>query len=92
MSTLAEFVDAALPRLSQVTARLEQRGLVTRRPDPGDGRITLVTLTDDGAALIATGAPGHVAEVRRLVFDNLTQAQVRQLREIGRRIEAALRG
>src|SRR5689334_24090420 len=31
-------------------------------------------------------APGHVAEVRRLVFDPLTRAQQRQIREIGRRI------
>ena len=31
-------------------------------------------------------APGHVQEVRRLVFDPLTKAQSRQLREIGQRI------
>jgi len=35
-------------------------------------------------------APGHVEEVRRLVFDPLTRAQVRQLRDIGRRIMRAI--
>jgi hypothetical protein len=35
---------------------------------------------------IVEAAPGHVAEVRRLVFDRLTTAQQKQLREIGRRI------
>ena len=35
--------------------------------------------------VVAT-APGHVCEVRRLVFDALTKAQVRQLTSIGQRI------
>lgn len=90
LSVLAEFADAALPRLSQVADRLERRGLLTRRPDPADGRFTLATLTPAGAAEIEAAAPGHVTEVRRLVFDHLTNAQVRQLAAIGNRIEAAL--
>ena len=35
-------------------------------------------------------APGHVEEVRRLVFDPLTKTQTRQLREIGLRIMRAI--
>jgi len=35
-------------------------------------------------------APGHVQEVRRLVFDPLTKTQSQQLREIGRRITRAI--
>ncbi len=35
-------------------------------------------------------APGHVAAVRRLVFDPLTKAQHRQLRDIGRRVVRAI--
>jgi hypothetical protein len=46
----------------------------------------LATLTDDGWAKVAATAPGHVAGVRRLVFDPLTPAEARQRREIGRRI------
>ncbi|MEU9045976.1 MULTISPECIES: MarR family transcriptional regulator [unclassified Kitasatospora] len=33
--------------------RLEQAGLLQRRPDPADGRATLLALTDDGHAVIA---------------------------------------
>ncbi|RKT09394.1 MarR family transcriptional regulator [Streptomyces sp. 1114.5] len=33
--------------------RLEQAGLLQRRPDPADGRATLLTLTDAGHAVIA---------------------------------------
>lgn len=86
MSALAGFTEGQLPRLSQVVARLEQRGWVSRRADPIDRRSTLATLTDAGMDKLVATAAGHVEEVRRLVFDSLTQAQVRQLREIGRRI------
>jgi DNA-binding MarR family transcriptional regulator len=90
MSVLATQTEGSLPRLSQVVARLEQRGWVHRTPDPADGRATLVTLTDEGRAKGAEAAPGHVEEVRRLVFDPLTKAQSRQLREIGGRIMRAI--
>ncbi|HEY1917853.1 MAG TPA: MarR family transcriptional regulator [Streptosporangiaceae bacterium] len=90
MSELATLTEGSLPRLSQVVARLEQRGWVRRTPDPADGRYTLATLTDQGSAKVAEAAPGHVEEVRRLVFDPLTKAQHRQLHEIGRRIMRAI--
>ena len=35
-------------------------------------------------------APGHVAEVHRLIFDPLTKAQQRQLRDISQRIMRAI--
>ncbi|KGN34282.1 MarR family transcriptional regulator [Knoellia sinensis KCTC 19936] len=90
MSTLATFTEGQLPRLSQVAARLEKRGWLVRRPDPTDGRSTLATLTDEGMAFLLEAAPGHVRTVRRLVFDPLTKAQVRQLGDIGRRIGSAV--
>jgi DNA-binding MarR family transcriptional regulator len=90
MSALASQAEGSLPRLSQVVARLEQRGWVRRTPDPADGRYTLAILTDQGQAKVTDAAPGHVQEVRRLVFDPLTKTQSRQLREIGRRIMRAI--
>jgi len=90
MSALATLAGGSLPRLSQVVARLEQRGWVRRTPDPADGRYTLATLTGQGQAKVTQAAPGHVQEVRRLVLDPLTKAQSRQLREISRRITRAI--
>ena len=84
------WAGSSLPRLSQVVARLEQRGWARRTPDPADGRYTLATLTDQGQAKVTEAAPGHIQEVRRLVFDQLTKTQSRQLREIGRRITRAI--
>jgi DNA-binding MarR family transcriptional regulator len=88
MSTLAVLAEGSLARLSQAVGRLEKRDWVRRSPDPTDGRYTLATLTDEGWDKIVASAPGHVANVRALVFDTLTKAQVRQLQEIGRRILA----
>jgi DNA-binding MarR family transcriptional regulator len=86
MSEVAALANGSLTRLSRTVDRLDRRGWVTRRPDPDDGRATLAVLTDAGWDKVVATAPGHVAEVRRLVFDPLTRAQVRGLREIATRI------
>jgi DNA-binding MarR family transcriptional regulator len=90
MSELAGLANGSLSRLSHVVTRLEQRGWVHRTTDPADGRYTLATLTDDGCAKLVDAAPGHVEAVRRYVFDPMTAAQRRQLRDIGRRIIRAI--
>ena len=89
MSELALFANGSLSRLSHVAKRLEDRGWLRREPDPDNGRFTVATLTEAGWAKVVGSAPAHVATVRRLVFDPLTPAQVRQLHEIGHRILAA---
>ncbi|GAB1819458.1 MarR family winged helix-turn-helix transcriptional regulator [Herbidospora sp. RD11066] len=89
MSELAQLADGSLSRLSHVVSRLEKRGWVRRCTDPGDGRYTLAVLTDDGWRKVVETAPGHVATVRECVIDPLTKAQIRQLRDIGRRITEA---
>jgi len=89
-SQLAILTNGSLSRLSHTTSRLEKRGWVARRPDPSNGRVTLVTLTDEGWAKLVEAAPGHVEMVRRMVFDPLTKAQQRHLGEAHRRILKAL--
>jgi DNA-binding MarR family transcriptional regulator len=86
MSEVAALANGSLPRLSRAVDRLDKRGWVTRRPDPANGRFTLAVLTDAGWDKVVATAPGHVEEVRRLVFDPLTRGQVRHLREIATRI------
>jgi DNA-binding MarR family transcriptional regulator len=90
MSELAVLAEGSLSRLSQVVARLEEKNWVRRTPDPVDGRYTLAILTDDGWHKVVATAPGHVNEVRRLVFDPLTKTQTNQLTTIGQRIMRAI--
>lgn len=91
MSNVAAFANVNLSHLSRIVARLEKSGWVRREPDPNDGRSTLAILTPAGWDKVVAAAPGHAEEVQRLVFDNLTDAQVRQLTEIGRRVMDAVR-
>lgn len=90
MSQLASWAGVQLPRLSQLAARMEGRGWITRTPDPTDGRYTLATLTDKGFRVLANAAPGHVEAVRRLVIDPLTSAQITQLGAASERILRAV--
>ncbi|MFD3948348.1 MarR family winged helix-turn-helix transcriptional regulator [Streptomyces sp. NPDC058579] len=90
MSELAVLTNGSLSRLSHVVKRLEKQGWVRRTPDPDNGRYTLAILTETGWEKVVATAPGHVEEVRRLVFDPLTQAQQRTLRAIGDRVNQAI--
>lgn len=91
LSDLARRCDSTLPRLSKLMDRFEARGWVARRPDPGDGRYTLASLTEAGTAKVVASAPAHAAQVARLVFDPLTDAQQRQLGAALARIAPAVR-
>jgi len=90
MSTLAGYASSTLSRLSRAISRLEARGWVRREVDPADGRVTLAVLTDDGHGAVAQSTPAHHALVERLVFESLTDQQVRQLGAISRRIGQAI--
>jgi DNA-binding MarR family transcriptional regulator len=79
MTDLARLVGTTSSRLSHAVASLEQREWVRREACPTDRRGQICRLTDEGMAALVTAAPGHVGEVRRLVFDNLTPDEVAQL-------------
>jgi len=91
MSVLASYANSTLSRLSRAASRLEKRGWMRRAPDPADGRYTLAILTEQGTEKFNQASPGHVETVTRLVLEPLTSAQSRQLREISRRIQRAIR-
>ncbi|MGW5638646.1 MarR family winged helix-turn-helix transcriptional regulator [Streptomyces sp. NPDC003832] len=90
MSELAVLANGSLSRLSHVVKRLERQDWVRRTPDPEDGRYTLAILTAAGWDKVVAAAPGHVEEVRRLVFDPLTQAHQRSLLTVTGRINHAI--
>jgi DNA-binding MarR family transcriptional regulator len=90
MSELAMLTNASLSRLSHLVKRLESRGLVRRHADPEDGRYTNATLTAAGYRLLVESAPAHVANVRSLVVDALSAAELRELRGTSERLLARL--
>ncbi|MGB6520509.1 MAG: MarR family transcriptional regulator [Candidatus Cybelea sp.] len=69
--------------------RLEEAGLVSRRPDLKDRRGTLVRLTQKGKALIDAATASHVANEERLL-SGLSAREQLQLAELLRKLLLSL--
>jgi DNA-binding MarR family transcriptional regulator len=80
-------LDWEQSRLSHLLSRMARRGFIARQACPGDRRGAEVVLTGPGRAAIESAAPGHVAAVRRLVFDPMDGVQAAVF---GRAFEAIL--
>jgi DNA-binding MarR family transcriptional regulator len=91
MSDLAALTLTSRSRLSHAVARLEEAGWVQRRSCPSDKRGSFASITDQGFAVLAAAARGHVEAVRRNLFDVLSPYQVQQLGEISAVLRDALR-
>ena len=73
-------------RLSHHITRMQGRGLVRREDCASDARGAFVVITDQGLAAITEAAPAHVANVRRVLFDHLSDDEVRLLGNVTHRI------
>ena len=82
MGDLAGRLRYSPSRLTHAVAGLQRKGWVRREPCPGDRRGLVAELTDIGRRELEAAAPGHVAEVRRRVFDRLSAEQVAALTAI----------
>ncbi|TDC55758.1 MarR family transcriptional regulator [Actinomadura sp. KC345] len=90
MSELAEIVHSSPSRLSHAVNRLEEAGWVRRNKHATDRRTTIAELTDEGYDALVEAAPGHVAEVRRRLFDPLSRERMLEFRETLRALLDAL--
>ena len=52
LTALAAREGVTQPAMTQLITRLADAGLVCREPDPDDGRVVLVTITDEGRATL----------------------------------------
>jgi DNA-binding MarR family transcriptional regulator len=91
MTQLADGVVYSRSGLTYQAGLLEKAGLITRGPSPGDDRATLVTITDDGLALLDRVLPGHIQVARRLLFDPLTGDDLHHLGDIMTRVRDHMR-
>ena len=76
---LARVMNVSPSRLSHRMRKLVERGYVQIRGSDDDGRVSIAVITDAGRRLIEEVAPQHVADVRRLLFDRLDEAQTAAL-------------
>jgi DNA-binding MarR family transcriptional regulator len=85
LSALSDHLRIAARSATEVADALEARGLVERRPDPGDRRATLVELTGHGTSVLdAIRAVSGTAAER--AFDRLSQPDRAHLARILRKL------
>jgi DNA-binding MarR family transcriptional regulator len=87
---LARWLRWEKGRLSQHLTRMQNRGLIRRERCATDQRGAVVVITDKGHALIEKAAPLHLADVRNVLIDHATPAQLDLLTELADQVKARL--
>jgi DNA-binding MarR family transcriptional regulator len=85
LSELSDHLRIAPRSATEVVDALESRGLVLRRPDPGDRRATLVEVTGHGAEVLDAIRAARGTEAER-VFGRLSPADRAHLARILRKL------
>ncbi|MFC5996504.1 MarR family winged helix-turn-helix transcriptional regulator [Pseudonocardia hispaniensis] len=89
LSELARREAVSAPTMSRVLAALDEQGFVVREVDPQDARGVRITLSDSGAAALATVRSHRTALVARRL-SRLSEDQRATLREALPALEALL--
>jgi DNA-binding MarR family transcriptional regulator len=90
MRDLAEEILMSHNGLTRVVAQLEADGLLVRERDVQDGRVVYASLTPQGRTVLRSANQAHLARVRELFLDRLSDEQLQQLRAIWDAIDPAL--
>jgi DNA-binding MarR family transcriptional regulator len=81
LSELSDHLHIAARSTTEVIDALEARGLVDRRPDPGDRRATLVEVTESGTSILDAIRAARGTEAER-AFGRLSPADRAHLARI----------
>ena len=73
-------------RLSHQLRRMDELGLIVRRPNPADARSVIVCLLPAGRRTIEDAAPRHVYNVRRHFIDLFTPAELDTFADLNDRV------
>lgn len=83
--TQAQLLQAAAlsqPALSRMLKRMEDRGLIERDSCPGDGRSTVLSLTDEGARIQRSAGRAHGKNIARHMWAALNEEELKDLRDL----------
>jgi MarR family 2-MHQ and catechol resistance regulon transcriptional repressor len=87
LKTLRRRLGWSKANATEVTATLQERGLVRRRRDPSDRRLVVVDLTYSGRELVERLFPEHSDRVTQ-AFGALDESEKRSLAELCRKLAA----
>ncbi len=88
-SELADMMEIEKAPAGKIVDRMQERGLVERRPDPLDRRINRIFLTDRGQRLHETLFPISQSTVAD-ALDDLSDAEITRLTALLARVKARL--
>ena len=86
LSELSDQLRIAPRSTTEVADALESRGLIERRPDPGDRRATLVEVTEHGVTVLDAIRAARGTEAER-VFGRLSETDRAHLARILRKLQ-----
>ncbi len=81
ISSLAQRLEVTPGAVSQLAARLENKGYITRTPDPKNRRRTLVSLTEKGRRLYLEHLDYDQASLSRLsaFFEDFSDTEIQRM-------------
>jgi DNA-binding MarR family transcriptional regulator len=86
MQELARRVLLSKSGISQLFSRLERRGLVERRGDPDNLRVTYATITAEGREVLERALPGFREEIAERFAGHLDKEEIRTIRRAMRKV------
>lgn len=89
VTELAAAEQVAVPTMSRLVAALEERGLVTRRPDPSDGRAVRLRASAEGRRLLEEGRDRRLERLAGLL-SRLERREVETVARSARLLESLL--
>lgn len=79
------------PSLSRLVDKLVGDGLVERRPDPADGRVMLLQLSQVGRSIQRRIGAAHAREISHAMTAHLSDDDLRTLRDVAGKLAAGTR-
>ncbi len=86
MQELARKVLLSKSGLSQLFSRLERRGLVERRGDPENLRVTYALITEEGREVLERALPAFREEIEERFAGHLNEEEIRTVRRAMRKV------
>jgi DNA-binding MarR family transcriptional regulator len=78
-AALAKFEQISPQSMGATLGALEARGLIERRPDPHDGRQSVLSLSDAGQQLVRNGRTRRTERIAQALAANFTATELEQL-------------
>ena len=85
MTDIATHAVGRLPTITKTVYRMQEQGLVDIRANKNDGRVTMVSITQEGKKLIDTVIEKTEKTINR-AFEDMTKKEIEQLNELLKKI------